>query len=176
MRAEGKHFGGYRWKLSSSVGLTLATLLLLQACSSSEREFASGSAGSGGSAGSSGAGDGGNDGTLGGSSSGDACEPGTVEPCYESPEGESYGEVPDAVIGSCKIGMRICGTSATWGACLGAVAAAEVDTCVPGNDDDCSGTPNEGCGCTEPSTTRPCGTDEGECVAVLAGHRCDPGV
>jgi hypothetical protein len=107
-----------------------------------------------------GAGDGGGG---GGSGPMGECEPGTIEACYESPDGTSYGAVPQVAVGSCTIGTRVCGTKATWGPCNGAVPAALTDTCVAGNDDNCNGKPNEGCPCTG-TETRACGSDVGECA------------
>lgn len=163
VREEGSYYGGS--KLVTSLVLTLAALVALQSCGT-EREFPGGSGGSAGSAVT--ANDAGETSHAGRANSGgdgaagQACEPGLVELCYESPEGESYGELPEKAAGSCKIGMRICGTSSVWGSCMGAVAPAPADTCAPGNDDNCNGVPNEDCAC-EAGEMRACGTDEGEC-------------
>lgn len=50
-------------------------------------------------------------------------------------------------VGSCKQGTRTCTTEGWWGGCVGGVNPKTADTCVPGNDDNCNGKPNEGCGC-----------------------------
>ncbi len=100
-------------------------------------------------------------GGAGGAGSGD-CEPGATQPCYESPEGKSFGAVPTKAVGACKIGVSTCTSDATWSACLGAVPPQTADTCEPGNDANCNDTPNEGCSCTN-AETRECGTDVGDC-------------
>jgi hypothetical protein len=65
-------------------------------------------------------------------------------------------------VGACKIGQRTCDTTSAWGACIGAVAPEDADTCEPGNDANCNNITNEGCPC-ENDTKRACGSDEGEC-------------
>ena len=64
--------------------------------------------------------------------------------------------------GPCKAGTQTCvvaadKTSSSWGACSGSVGPAATDTCVQGNDNNCSGTPNDGCLCINSITTRKCG-------------------
>jgi hypothetical protein len=50
-------------------------------------------------------------------------------------------------VGSCQRGVQMC-VGGKWSpACVGAIEKAARDTCEPGNDDDCSGTANEGCAC-----------------------------
>lgn len=174
MREEGKFLGGSRSKLVTGLVMALGALLSLQSCSGNVHDFsrrgnaagAGGSENNGGSANASGSGGTANAaaGTNGNAGEGGAgpCEPGTIEACYESPDGTSYGAVPKAAVGSCTIGTRVCGTEATWGPCTGAVPAALTDTCVAGNDDNCNGKPNEGCPCTG-TETRACGSDMGDC-------------
>src|SRR5205823_924481 len=51
-------------------------------------------------------------------------------------------------------------SSGSWGACVGAVAPS-TETCN-GVDDNCDGTIDEGCSCTD-GTTQACGSSVGEC-------------
>ncbi len=99
---------------------------------------------------------------AGGAASSGDCEPGATQPCYESPEGKSFGALPAKAIGACKIGVSTCTSGATWSACLGAVPPQTGDSCEPGNDANCNDTPNEGCSCAN-GETRDCGSDVGEC-------------
>ena len=62
--------------------------------------------------------------------------------------------------GACAAGLQRC-EGGTWGACEGGTPAA-VETCN-GLDDDCDGTTDEGCACSE-GGTRPCGIDTGACT------------
>jgi hypothetical protein len=89
------------------------------------------------------------------------CLPGAVEPCDEHPGLDGRGP--------CSAGTRTCvGTDGTasseWGACEGAQGPQASDSCVPGDDGDCDGVPNEGCDCVD-GFTQPCGpaTDLGIC-------------
>jgi hypothetical protein len=64
--------------------------------------------------------------------------------------------------GPCKAGSQSCviasdKTSSSWGICTGSVGPASADTCVQGNDNNCSGTPNDGCLCINNVTTKACG-------------------
>lgn len=64
--------------------------------------------------------------------------------------------------GSCAEGEEVC-ADGQWGDCT--IQPAASDRCdVPGNDDNCDGSPNGGCVC-ENDATQYCGstTDEGEC-------------
>jgi hypothetical protein len=90
------------------------------------------------------------------------CEEGAVERCWEDSEGKAITDDPDDAIGNCKLGEREC-TEGHWGACVGAVAPEETDTCTdPDADENCNGSANDGCDCT-PNTTRDCGSDVGPC-------------
>ncbi|MEM6729949.1 MAG: MopE-related protein, partial [Myxococcota bacterium] len=80
--------------------------------------------------------------------SGAECVDGAMEPCGSD-------------VGQCMAGERTC-TDGLWGACIGEVAPV-TETCN-GLDDNCDGTPDEGCPCTG-DETRACGTDVGECQA-----------
>ena len=56
-------------------------------------------------------------------------------------------------MGPCKAGSQSCSlaankASSSWGACSGSVGPAAADTCAAGNDNNCNGTANEGCTCT----------------------------
>jgi hypothetical protein len=64
--------------------------------------------------------------------------------------------------GSCKYGTSTCTGSGQYGACMGAIGPAAMDGCDPGNDDNCNGVPNEGCGCQD-GQTQPCGSGVGAC-------------
>jgi hypothetical protein len=120
--------------------------------------------GSGGTAGSGATGNAGTTAEAGnGSGAGETCSAGESGPCYESADGIAYeGEPPEGQT-TCRLGERKCESDGTWGVCLGAVAPEAADICdLPGNDANCNGMPNEGCPC-ENGTTRPCGSDEGNC-------------
>ncbi|HVY26076.1 MAG TPA: putative metal-binding motif-containing protein [Polyangiaceae bacterium] len=115
----------------------------------------------GGGAGSSSAGSGGSGGS-GGNAAAEKCSPGDIEPCWESADGVKFeGDAPQGQA-TCHAGERKCQGDTTWGACLGAVGPEMSDTCDPGNDANCNGTPNEGCSCTD-GMTRACGSDMGNC-------------
>jgi formylglycine-generating enzyme len=63
--------------------------------------------------------------------------------------------------GSCASGTQTC-TNGAWGAC--SIAPKPADGCVQGNDDNCNGTPNEGCACLA-EQTRACANAKGNCAA-----------
>lgn len=68
-----------------------------------------------------------------------------------------------ANIGVCKAGVQICQDGGTWSICYGAsYAAAEVEQCN-GLDDDCDGTIDETCACSE-GANQSCGSDVGYCT------------
>lgn len=75
-------------------------------------------------------------------------------------------------IGVCKAGMQICQDDGTWSICYGAsYAAAKTEQCN-GLDDDCDGTIDETCVCSE-GANQSCGSDVGYCTA---GHQlCEDG-
>lgn len=150
-------------------------LLAASACTGNQHDFTEQGAGndSGGGSGGSSAGNGsggssagtsGVDETPGGAAGADnaPCTPGTTESCYESADGVAYAGEPPANQTTCRLGERKCQDDASWGVCIGAVAPEAADTCVPGNDANCNGTPNEGCACTD-GEKRPCGSDVGNC-------------
>src|SRR5258708_6551307 len=75
------------------------------------------------------------------------------------------------LMGRCAAGTRTCDDAkAIWGDC--SIAPAGADTCATGNDDNCNGVPNEGCGC-EMGQTRTCdkGGLFGKCAAGM--QTCD---
>ena len=47
--------------------------------------------------------------------------------------------------GSCAAGTQTCEADGVWGSC--SIQPAAADGCEAGNDDDCDGTPNDGCAC-----------------------------
>jgi len=67
-----------------------------------------------------------------------------------------------ANIGICKAGVQVCQDDATWSLCFGAsYAASEIEEC-DGQDDDCDGKVDEGCGCVA-GTNQTCGSAVGTC-------------
>jgi hypothetical protein len=88
------------------------------------------------------------------------CTPGDSKACYEGP-------AADAGVGICTMGTQYCPTKGefpTWGPCQGWVPAA-TETCdAEMLDQDCDGTANEDCECSDGELV-PCGTDTGECIA-----------
>lgn len=89
------------------------------------------------------------------------CVSGTSEPCDEHPGLDGQGQ--------CRAGLRTCllddlTLTTAWGECEGAVGPGDEDSCEPGDDADCDGTPNEGCSCVD-GQTQPCGssTNTGPC-------------
>ena len=64
-------------------------------------------------------------------------------------------------VGICTPGTEIC-SAGQWGACMGGETGRDEECDTPGLDEDCDGSANEGCGCTD--GTYPCGTNVGECV------------
>jgi hypothetical protein len=90
-----------------------------------------------------------------------ACVSGTSEPCDEHPGLDGQGQ--------CRAGLRTCvldevNLTTAWSGCEGAVGPGVADSCEPGDDIDCDGTPNEGCSCVD-GQTQPCGsnTNNGPC-------------
>jgi len=119
---------------------TLLAALLALACSgSSSSDPSPSSGGSGGSGGMHGI-DGGGGWGPGGADAGSACSPaGAKQPCYAGPSAA-------AGVGVCKLGEQTCATTG-WGACVGSVLPS-TESCGDGLDDDCDGSPDEGCACT----------------------------
>ncbi len=83
--------------------------------------------------------------------SGCTCVDGQTQPCGSSTDQ-----------GVCQIGTSTC-VGGAFGQCVGAIAPAPRDTCTQGDDSNCNGIPNEGCGCVN-GATQQCGpTDTGPC-------------
>jgi hypothetical protein len=88
------------------------------------------------------------------------CAIGSVQACGTHP-GDGNGQ--------CRAGSRTCqgranNSTSGFGDCTGSVGPAARDTCAGGNDANCNGVPNEGCGCIN-GDTRLCGTtDIGACA------------
>jgi hypothetical protein len=74
-------------------------------------------------------------------------------PCIS---GKTRSCTADSLVGTCANGTETCDGQGHWGSC--SIHPAAADTCASGNNDNCSGAPNEGCLCIEGVTTRPCGT------------------
>lgn len=93
------------------------------------------------------------------------CEPGDVRLCNEHP---GFDDVEP-----CRPGNQTCelsedGTRSYWGDCIGDIAPQPSDTCIEGNNDDCSGQPNTNCTCIAERTDT-CGArygSKGICAAV----------
>ena len=62
----------------------------------------------------------------------------------------------DGLLGTCGGGNETCNVQGHWGNCSVLPAASGLDTCAPGNDDNCNGIANQGCLCIE-GATRTCG-------------------
>lgn len=83
----------------------------------------------------------------GGATAGSPCSPvAAKQPCYAGP-------VAAAGVGVCKLGEQTCDKSG-WGVCIGSVLPS-TESCGDGLDDDCDGSPDEGCSCTS-GQTQPC--------------------
>jgi hypothetical protein len=72
------------------------------------------------------------------------CAEGQTRPCSQG-----------GLIGKCANGTQTCNAQGQWGAC--SITPSVQDSCVLGNNDDCTGAPNQGCLCIENVTTRNCG-------------------
>lgn len=82
------------------------------------------------------------------------CVDGTVRSCALA-----------GMLGSCALGTQTCLADGGWGEC--SVLPKVGDDCaLPGNDDDCDGTPSTGCDCTDGA--------ESECAGNSLGI-CNPG-
>jgi len=78
------------------------------------------------------------------------CEPGDERGCDEG-----------GYEGTCALGVQRCAEDGAWGSC--SIEPAAADTCAAGNDDDCDGEPNGGCGCLT-GAERPCAGALGTCA------------
>lgn len=92
-----------------------------------------------------------------------SCVDGQTQPC---------GATTDN--GSCEIGISTC-VDGAFGACQGAVGPALRDTCVLGDDSNCTGVANEGCACID-GQTRACGPDTDLGVCQRGSQTCAGGV
>lgn len=63
-------------------------------------------------------------------------------------------------VGACTAGIQTC-VDGAFGECDGEIAPV-TEVCEGSVDENCDGSVDDGCDCA-PGTTRPCGTDEGEC-------------
>src|SRR6185437_11770444 len=82
------------------------------------------------------------------------CAAGKTQACGAHPGLDGHGP--------CTAGTQSCvvatnKATSSWGTCTGSVGPASADTCVQGNDNNCNGTPNDGCACINNVTTRACG-------------------
>ena len=82
------------------------------------------------------------------------CAAGKTQACGAHPGLDGHGP--------CTAGTQSCllasdKTSSSWGTCTGSVGPGSADTCVQGNDNNCNGTPNDGCVCINNVTTKACG-------------------
>ncbi len=90
-----------------------------------------------------------------------------VETC-DDVDNDCDGTVDENIVQSCgsDIGACVAGTetcaAGVFGACMGEVVPEPVEACN-GLDDNCDGTVDEGCPCTD-GTTQSCGSDVGECM------------
>jgi len=84
-------------------------------------------------------------GSAGQSSAFGKCKPGESRSCREG-----------GALGPCAAGTEFCTVDGTWSAC--SIKPAAADTCEPANDDNCNGTPNQGCLCINGVSKRSCGS------------------
>lgn len=79
-------------------------------------------------------------------------------------------------VGACSTGIktRIClqGQWGSYGSCIGSVVPTS-EICGDSVDNDCDGSTDEGCGCTQ-GATKVCGTDVGECQTGTS--TCNSGI
>jgi hypothetical protein len=68
-------------------------------------------------------------------------------------------------LGNCREGTQTC-EAGLWQECVGAIEPMSEDTCDPGDDSNCDGTPNEGCPCVD-GESQLCGSDEGNCESGM---------
>jgi hypothetical protein len=88
------------------------------------------------------------------------CNGAAEEGCACDQEGATVGCGSD--LGMCVTGLRKC-IDGHWGGCAGGVGP-DADEGCDGIDNDCDGSADEGCSCSD-GATLPCGTDEGACTA-----------
>lgn len=89
------------------------------------------------------------------------CGPGATRTCLEG-----------GLSGPCATGEQLCGPEGTWNAC--SIPPAEADTCDQGNDANCNGRPNEGCGCLN-DASQSCGDTVDVGICHLGTSTCSEG-
>ncbi len=82
------------------------------------------------------------------------CVHGKTEPCYSGPAATRN-------VGKCQDGQRTC-DKGVWQPCLGEVLPDPKESCDNSVDDDCDGTPWNGCACPL-GQKQPCGSNVGQC-------------
>ncbi|UJR78722.1 MopE-related protein [Sandaracinus amylolyticus] len=88
------------------------------------------------------------DGAINEEGDGCVCAPGSTSPCYTGPPGTQG-------VGVCSAGTQTCNElGTTYGACVGETSPAASESCGDGDDDDCDGVPDDGCGVSY-TTVRP---------------------
>lgn len=93
------------------------------------------------------------------------CPPNGVAACSFEANGAPIPWPGGAPQGNCKYGTHQCAANGkAWGTCTGAITPAAVDGCLTAGDDaNCNGIPNEGCGCFPDGATQSCGKSVGSC-------------
>jgi hypothetical protein len=112
-------------------------------------------AGSPGTASSNGGGAEGGEGGISGPGAGEAAGAAGAAGAGDCHPAETRSCSNDGALGPCAAGTETCTTAATWEAC--SVKPAASDTCVAGNNDNCTGAANEGCQCINGVTKKTCG-------------------
>jgi hypothetical protein len=93
-----------------------------------------------------------------------AADDGVLTTFYQDADGDGFGS-PGVTMAACTAppGYVTSGTDCADDCVACSPSGTEVCDAT-GRDEDCDGTANEGCACTD-GATQPCGTDVGECVA-----------
>jgi hypothetical protein len=94
--------------------------------------------------------------------------------CFELDDGTPIAFPGGQPQGSCAAGKKTC-NAGVWTACVGAIVPAAADTCIPANDDNCDGTPNNNpdCDCLQ-GDTKSCAAQYGSQGVCGAGTvTCD---
>jgi hypothetical protein len=95
------------------------------------------------------------------------CTPNEIDPaCSFESNGQPISWPGGAPQGDCSYGTRTCATNGkAWGPCTGAITPLPADSCFTAGDDaNCNGIANEGCGCDPEGVTQGCGKDVGSCT------------